>query len=159
MNPARLVLADLENLTGKNPRDCQPGDYHAATHQLSAAIDLDPIRDRLVIAVNPALAFVAHQAAPHARILTRTGENGADERLCEELADLCLITRRYPHVILASGDHAYADPIANLSRHGVTTTVAALPGQLAARLRLAAHHTLWLTPPATPNTATPDEAA
>jgi hypothetical protein len=143
----RLILVDLENLVGMSPREATTDDYRFAVAELVDRLHIDAAADRLIIGVNPALAFTAHDLCPAARIVTRTGPDGADERLCEELDDVRFIARRFDTVIVASGDHSFCTPIAALAFHHVSTVVAALPRHLSAALRVAAQQVVWLAPP------------
>lgn len=139
----RLVLVDLENLTGCSPREATSHMYTAAVADLAALLALDS-DDLVVIGVNPGLAFAAAEAAPGARLVTRSGCHGAETRLIAVLEDLDLIARRFDEVVIASGDGAFYDSVVALNHAGVTTTVVSLPRQLATTVRMAAQHVHWL---------------
>jgi hypothetical protein len=145
----RLVLIDLENLVGQSPRCASACEYRHAFHALVASLNLTD-EDLIVVGVNPNLAFVAGDIAPGARIVTRGGPDGAEDRLIEELRNPAFLAQRFGRVVIASGDHGFLDSVLLLNHHDVDTTVAALPDQLATSLRLAARHIVWLSPPREP---------
>lgn len=74
--------------------------------------------------------------------LTR-GKDGADLNLLERFEHEGLPSG-VDHVVIASGDHAFADVAARIAANGVRTTVVARAGTLSNRLRLAAMSTLIL---------------
>ena len=154
----RLIVADLENLTGCDPQSATHSHYAFAVRELCDRTKYEPERDRMIIGVNPHLAFTAHDLCPPARVTTMSGQDGADRRLCYELEDTDFIRRRFSTVIVASGDGRFLDPVVALNHYGLTTVVASLPGQLATRLRLAAQHVVWLRQPPLPGTATGEAA-
>ena len=141
-----LVAVDLENLVGCSPRNARPQMYADA---LAALVDVVPLRpdDLMIIATNPGLAFVAHDVAPAARLLIRSGPNCADSRLVEELSDTRYLGHRFSHVVVASGDKAFVDVVCALNGAGVGTIVVSVPGQLAAALQLTARTVVWLPTP------------
>ncbi len=142
----KLVLVDLENLAGCAPCHASPEIYRAALESLLEAGGIAE-DDHVVIGVNPGLAFVAHSLRPTARLVTRSGPDGAELCLIDELWSPAFIVTRYAEVIIASGDNRFADSIVALNEAGLNTTVASLPGQLSARVRLAAHRVVWLSGP------------
>ena len=143
----RLIAADIENLLGAQPKLATAARWDAAFTALIAALDYDPERDHLVVAVAPAWAFHAKSRAPHARLLVRSGESGADLALCDCLADTDFIARRYGRVVIASGDHEFVSPVAALALAGVAVTVAALAIQASPVLTAMATDVIWLERP------------
>lgn len=148
MKPARkLVLVDLDNLLGCDPRRAGASSYRQAYADLVERVGIEAT-DLVVIGVPPHAAWEARAVAPAARIVTRSGPDGAEIRLLHELADADFVERRFTEVVVASGDHRFVDAIAILNHRDVITTVAAIPTQLSTRLRLVAQHLVWLTRPA-----------
>ena len=144
----RLIAADIENLLGTNPPLATAECWDAAFESLTAALGYDPTGDHLVVAVDPSWAFEVHARAPQARLLVRAGASGADRALCDELADVSFIARRYDRVVVASGDHEFVSPVAALGLAGVPVTVAALAVQCSPVLAAVADDVVWLTRPA-----------
>jgi hypothetical protein len=142
----KLWAVDLENIAGCSPLDATPQMYADA---LAALADVVPVQadDLMIVATNPRLAFVAHDLAPAARLLIRTGPNGADNSLVEELSDIRFLARRFSHIVVVSGDKAFVDVVCALNEVGVHTMVVSLPGQLSATLRFAARTVVWLPTP------------
>jgi hypothetical protein len=142
----KFVVVDLENLVGCSPLAATKPMWTWALHALLRAVAITD--DALVtIGVNPRLAFLCSEIAPHTRIVWGTGPNGADRRLIKELEDVGLIQRRFTEVVVASGDHAFLDSVVALNDAGIHTTVVALEGQLSTALRLAAKTVIWLPSP------------
>jgi hypothetical protein len=80
---------------------------------------------------------------PRARYLVRSGPNGADLALldvirCENVID------RFTHVVIGSGDGAFAAATASLTAAGATVTVVSRRYSLSNRLRLAAHNVVFI---------------
>ena len=80
---------------------------------------------------------------PGARRRWRSGPDGADLALIDELSDL-RIMKRYRRVTLCSGDGIFADSLAALAAAGIVVTVVSVRDRLARRLAMAAHEVLWL---------------
>ena len=142
----RLVLVDLDNLLGLDPRRAAVPAYMHAYATFADSVGISE-RDLVVVGVGPCAAWVAQTAAPGARIVTRTGPDGAEIRLLRELVDPGFVARRFGEVIVASGDHRFVDALATLNRYAVATTVASIPNQLSRRLRLVAQRVVWLPRP------------
>lgn len=137
-----LVIVDAENLASGLPERVAP-----ALAALSACLPNGSESDLLVIGVHPRLAFVVHEWAPEARVVTGPGRNGADLRLCRELADGAFIAERFERVVVASGDHIFAQPVQILNHLGLETVVVARARSLARELRLVAQRVIWLNEP------------
>lgn len=73
----------------------------------------------------------------------RSGPDGADLALLEEMRDL-RIMRRFDRVTLFSGDGIFANALAALAGAGIETTVVSWDSLLSPRLRLAARHVVTL---------------
>lgn len=148
----KLLGIDLENMLAGEIARIATTDAHAAYIDLRQRVRVRPT-DHTIIAVHPSWAFLARELDPGARIVTRTGRDGADIRLARELEDVEFIRRRYSEVVIASGDHSFLETLNALSDAGLTTTIAGLPGCTSAATRLAAHRTVWLRRPATAHAA------
>lgn len=142
----KLVLVDLDNLLGCDPRLASAGMYRQAYTDLIDRVGI-AATDLVIVAVPPHAAWIARDAAPHARIVTRSGADGAEIRLLRELDDSEFVERRFTEVVVASGDHRFVEAVSILNHREVITTVAAIPAQLSTRLRLAAAQLVWLTHP------------
>jgi hypothetical protein len=76
----------------------------------------------------------------------RSGPDGADHALLDVLSGENIVDR-FPHVVLVSGDGIFSEPIAEIGREGVRTTIVARRRSLSRRLRMAAHEVLYLPDP------------
>lgn len=135
-----LVVLDIENI--------------AQTPSPSPA-ELEQVHDRLVEVIDgyeeaPCIVACSHRAAaavmfsfPRALRRLRSGFNGADLALLEEMAEHRVMDR-YAKLTLCSGDGIFTEEVARLGRAGVDVTVVANEGTLATRLRLAAAHVITL---------------
>ena len=130
-----IAFVDIENLTG------------SAT---PAAWECDRVRTIVEALIDadqtPVVAACSHRAAktasfmwPSARWKWRSGADGADLALLDEL-DPTAIASRFSHVVIGSGDGIFADIAGRLASHGVEVTVVSRRRGLANRLRLAAKH-------------------
>lgn len=109
-------------------------------------LDLVPIgpMDQVVIAAAHSNAGAGFFGWPtSAERLMGSGPDGADLRLLERLetADL---PQRFDEVVVASGDHIFAAPLARLAARGMKTTVASWRHQLSPELRMAASHIVYM---------------
>lgn len=73
-----------------------------------------------------------------AQRLVRSGKDGADIVLLEAIADTAWIVGHYGQVVIASGDHIFANAVAALKAAGVRVIVIAPETGLSSRMRLAA---------------------
>jgi hypothetical protein len=125
---------DIENLLGTaNPR-CHEV---AEIARLYAAVAGVAPGDHVVIASSHHCAESAWFGwPPNARRLVRSGPNGADRALVEVLEHE-EVERRFPRVVMGSGDGLFAEASARLQAGGVEVTVVTRAGSLSGRLRLA----------------------
>ncbi len=129
-----LHLIDIENLTGtasptaEEVRDCRDL-YESAFVGVS---------DLVVVACSHHAVHAVAWEWPEARLLLRSGANGADLALLEVIASED-VARRFGFVHVASGDGIFASAVASLGAAGVTVTVVSRPESLSAALRLASH--------------------
>jgi len=78
-----------------------------------------------------------------ARFVLGRGVDGADNALIEVLRSEPL-ARRSSRVVLVSGDHLFAAPVAELRDQGIPTTVLCAPKSLSRELRTVADRISWL---------------
>ena len=69
---------------------------------------------------------------------SRSGKDGADTVLLEAIGDVAWIAGHYDRIVLASGDHIFANAVAALKAAGVRVIVISPDTGLSARMRLAA---------------------
>jgi hypothetical protein len=93
--------------------------------------------DHVVIAASHHNALAAGFGWPGARLLCRSGPDGADREL-KDVMDHERLHQRYERCYLATGDGGFADSIAALSRRGLRVGVIAPINRLSAKLKLAA---------------------
>jgi hypothetical protein len=145
-----LVLIDVENIAG-SPYPTPP-ELAAVEQELHSVIaDLDEAQ-RVVACSHRAARRVAF-SFPGALHRWRSGVDGADLALLDELSDL-RVMHRYGRVTLCSGDGIFADSLAALAQAGLETEVVARASALSGRLKLSAQHVVELgdsgnTPPIT----------
>ncbi|WP_062208275.1 NYN domain-containing protein [Demequina oxidasica] len=143
----RLIVADLENLLGCKPADAEPSLWDEAFEGLVDSIAFDAEVDQLVIGVDPQWAFTVFELAPAARLVTRSGESGADIALCEVLSDYDFIARRFTEVVIASGDHEFVRSVGQLRHRNVLTTIASRGAGLNCTLAVIADRVINLATP------------
>lgn len=137
-----LHLVDIENLAG----DARP-DVIAAARVKAAYLCRVPLGDldQVVVACSHC-AYVdvaVGWGRPTVRYRVRSGPDGADLELLdvlehEDIAD------RFAHVVIGSGDGAFAPVAARLAALGCRVTVVTRRESLSARLALAAHEVLYI---------------
>jgi len=128
-----LHLVDVENLLG------------GTTFTIGDVRDLRTLYSRVagssdddleVIATSHSCAAAAWFGwAPAALRRVRSGPNGADQALLEELDGW--VAGRFERVVIGSGDGIFALAAARLQRLGVQVTVVSRPESLSRQLRLA----------------------
>ncbi|GAB2472299.1 PIN domain-containing protein [Jatrophihabitans fulvus] len=132
---ARTVhLIDVENLAGTGRltdahiRDCRSA-YLRAMHVGR--------NDHVIIGVSHCNnAFAVAHAWPGARILLRSGPDGADEAL-QMVMESEALERRFARCVLATGDGGFAYAVAALTRRGLSVHIACQAGSVSSKLRLA----------------------
>ena len=135
----QLVLVDIENMVGGAVRDSESVVW--AKRQLDCLVDLRP-GAHVVVGTSHIGLLETGCNWPHVRYVVGSGPDGADRALLEVLEEN--IAARYGEVVIVSGDGIFTQKVADLASRGLRVTVIAHPGGLAARLRLAAHHTTYL---------------
>lgn len=138
--PRHLVLVDIENLVGT--ASPSPRDLDVAESRLREVIcGFD--QAQCVVACSHQAAKTAAFAFPGARRRWRSGPDGADRALIEELSDL-RVMKRYRRVTLCSGDGIFAESVAALGAAGIEVAVVSVSDRLARALAMAAHHAVRL---------------
>lgn len=129
-----LHLIDIENLLGE-PRPAAESVFQAriayAAHVFVGENDL------VVVACNHGCALDVGLAYSGARMVVRSGPDGADLALLEVLAEHD-VEGRFDAVVVASGDGIFTDAVAALAAVGLPTVVVSRPESLSRTLRLAA---------------------
>jgi len=159
-NPARgraIHLIDVENLLGTSFVMTSAVAY-LQTRYLEV-VGIAP-GDHVVLATGRRAALATWLGWKGGRKLLRGGVDGADRALLEVIEHEAL-DRRFPRVVLASGDGIFAEACARLRAEGCSVTVVARPDSLSRQLRLAAQDIRRL--PLAPGTVrlpyAPEEAA
>jgi hypothetical protein len=135
-----LVLIDIENFTGAPSPT--PLDLAIAESMLRNVIcDFD--KAQRVVACSHRAAKTTAFAFQGAGRRWRSGPDGADDALIEEMSDLRTMLR-FGSVTLVSGDGKFADSMATLATEGVETTVVSWDSRLSRRLKMAARHVIAL---------------
>jgi hypothetical protein len=149
----RLHLVDIENLIGS----ARPTLRDAATccERYAERAPLGP-NDLVIVACNHGAATAVGYGWRGARVLLRSGRDGADMALLEVIAHEN-VTARFEAVVVASGDGCFAEAVAWLGSLGIEVTVVSNERALSRRLRLAAKHVVMLD--ADPVPAQPAAAA
>jgi len=153
----RLHLIDAENL-GREPRP-SAADAASLCRAYADLIGCDA-PDHAIVACNHGAALAIGTAWPGARLLVRSGTDGADRRLLDVIA-FEEVPSRYDSVVLGSGDGIFVDAVLALRLAGIEVTVVAVPGTLSKRLALAANEIVFFPtiPPLVPAAAFNDELA
>ncbi len=135
-----LHLIDIENLIGlARPAMTEVIACHAAYRPLIRPGDL------VVVACNHGAFPAVGWGWPGARLLVRSGENGADQALLDILR-YERVEDRFETVVVASGDHIFTGAVAWLAGIGVSVTVISRSEALSRRLRMAACQVLEVSP-------------
>jgi hypothetical protein len=135
-----FVLIDVENVAGLPcPTSLDLANLQSQLHSVIPDLD-EAFR---VVACNHRAAKTVAFEFPGARQHWRSGRDGADFALLEEMSDL-RVMRRFGRVTVCSGDWRFSKSLAELAVLGLDTTVVALEGHLSKRLGLAAQHVVIL---------------
>ena len=125
----QVAFIDIENLCGNSSpsqRECEEVREFCAEH-----IDLD--RTMVIGACSHHAARHASFAWPEARWLWRSGRNGADAALLEEIRHL-RTSQRFDHVIIGSGDGIFAEAVDELAAGSTDVSVISRHRSLSQRL-------------------------
>lgn len=136
----RLHLVDVENLIG-----CARPTVQQATMCREDYGSRAPVRpdDLIVVACNHGAALPVGYAWRGARLLLRSGPDGADLALLDVIARED-VENRFAAIVVASGDGRFADPVARLDCLGIEVTVVSNGRALSRRLQLAAKRVVIL---------------
>lgn len=131
-----LVLADVENLVGSpSPMSVDIREVFLRVQELCS---LQP-NDLVIAGGSGADAlFSIADSLPGARIVFQTGTDGADLALLETV-DSQAYCEQFDRLVIASGDHIFAEAAARIAGYGLQVEVCARMGSLAKTLRMAAH--------------------
>ena len=143
---ARAVhLVDAENLLGTaTPR---PADVRQLATRYADVIGFGPM-DQVVIACSHLAFKTIGFCWPGPQYLLRSGPDGADLALLAVLQH-DHIAARFPRVVIASGDHIFAQAVTDLTTSGCRVMIATRRGHLSRTLELvASHQIIYLDPPA-----------
>lgn len=130
----RLHLVDIENLVGSaRPTVGQVAACRAAYYD---QVGVQP-GDLVIVACNHGAALEVGLGWRGARLLLRSGPDGADLALIDVIESES-VEDRFPAVVVGSGDGRFADPVASLGARALDVTVVATERALSTRLKLAA---------------------
>lgn len=129
-----LHLIDIENLHGE-PRPAAESVCQARTVYEAHVVVGE--NDLVVVACNHGCALDVGLAYAGARLVVRSGPDGADLALLEVLAEHD-VGGRFDAVVVASGDGIFTDAVSALAAVGLPTLVVSRPESLSRTLRLAA---------------------
>jgi hypothetical protein len=135
-----LVFLDIENTVG-GPRPTAAEVSHAHFELLKVVPDIDAVQ--VIVACSHLAAAAVAFEFPGALRLWRSGPDGADLALINQMGDL-RVMRRFERVTLCSGDGIFAESLAALAAAGIKTTVVSAADRLSRRLRLAAQQVVTL---------------
>jgi hypothetical protein len=108
--------------------------------------------DHVVIACSHSTLLNATLGWPRARYLVRSGPNGTDLALLDVIRHEN-ITVRFTHVVIGSGDGAFAAAAASLTAADTTVTVVSRRQSLSNRLRIAATEVVFIDDTEQPSSA------
>ncbi len=135
-----LVFIDVENFARTpSPTDLGLAFMETTLQEVIPSID----QAQCVVACSHRAARTVAFAFPGALRRWRSGPDGADLALMEEMSDL-RVMGRFDQVTLVSGDGIFADNMAALAATGIETTVVSWDRRLSQRLKMAAHHVVTL---------------
>ena len=138
-----IHLVDIENVCS-NPR---PDRFEVEATRRSYEEVMAPGADDLVVlACNHGACVEVGLGWRGARLVTRSGPDGADRALLA-IIDHEELRQRFGHVVIGSGDGIFAHAAAQLAREGLDVTVASLERALSRRLRLAAGRVCYIPEP------------
>ena len=126
-----LLVCDIEN-------ECGGGEFtedqaREVRREIERRAHL-PEGSHVVVGTSSGVGLVrAGRVWPSARRVWRRGRDGADLALIDVL-ETENVVERYTHVVIASGDAAFAVPARSLRQAGVTVAVIAREGSLAGAL-------------------------
>ena len=136
------MFMDIENVAGEALPS--PWRLEKVKRELRTIVEDFDSAPQVVASNHRAMKTIAFHF-PDALLRQRSGPDGADDALLEEMADLRVMAR-YDRITLCSGDGKFAEAIAQLGGMGIETTVVSVEGRLSKRLAIAAHHVRLMAP-------------
>lgn len=136
----RIFIVDIENVVGGAVRT--PDMVAWARFILKMKLGLNE-SDQVVIAASHIGQSSIKKEWGSARLLVKSGQDGADLAIVESLSTESY-AERYGEIILVSGDGIFAELVGQLRAQGVIVTVAGWQGRTATRLKFAASETKYL---------------
>lgn len=139
-----MALLDMENLVGEPLPSAEACDRV----QLFVRSIWDGAQFPVVAACSHLAAKTAAFSWPEARWKFRSGKDGADFALIEELTP-GYVARRFTHIILGSGDGIFSEHVDALVAVGVAVTVLSRKAALSNKLQQAATNWILIDDPMT----------
>ncbi len=128
-----VVLVDIENLLGDDPRLATAAGVRATVEALVERADIR-VGDLVFVACNPGLAPLVAGHIGSWQLRIRSGADGADQALLEVASD-AFLQRSADRVVVASGDAAFTDLVQRCNHAGQSTVVVADARSTAGSLR------------------------
>lgn len=129
-----LMLVDIENVVGGAVQTAESA--ITARRIIEGGVQLEST-DQVIISSSHFGALHSGLAWKGARLVVRSGPDGADLALLDVLEDES-IASRFDRVVIVSGDGIFTDSIAALSALGVEVVVVGHRDGMSRRLRMAA---------------------
>ncbi len=136
----RIFLIDIENLVGGAIKTADMVAW--ARFKLELTLGLND-GDQVVIAASHIGQSSIKKEWGSARLLVKSGQNGADLALVESITTEGY-AERYGEIILVSGDGIFAESVRELRAEGVFVTAAGWKGRMSSKLRNAASEVKYL---------------
>lgn len=137
-----LFLLDFENLMG----GLRAG-MAALRQVVSYFRDAVPGEegDHYIIGVNPRFGVIAKACWPSAKLVTRSGPDGADIALIEQVKNVRFIAARYDRIVIGSGDGVFVHVARAYRYYGLKVEVASRRRSLSREL-MAVASTVYFLP-------------
>ena len=139
MKDRSIHLIDVENLAGFSSLMEAAGVWVGDEYRRVVSVQHG---DQVVVAASHRNAFAAAAAFPGARLLVKSGKDGADLKLLEVLTSENL-DQRFSSIFLGSGDGIFANEAARHAALGVTVAGVSLPGHASTALQMACQRTIY----------------
>lgn len=141
----RLIVVDIENMVGGGVASA----YDAWIARMKVEHLVGPVNlEQVIIGTSHFGAIATRVGWTGARILVKSGPDGADLRLLDEMQHWD-IPLRFGEVVLVSGDGIFTDAVANLTARSTRVTVLAPADGCSKRLRMAASTCILFDRPTT----------
>ncbi len=139
----KIHLVDIENICGvARPTRCDVQSVRGRYETVEGT----RTGDLVVLACNHGALLEVGLGWPAARLIVRSGVDGADLALLDVIQHEN-ITARFNEVVIASGDGIFAEVAALLAERGLDVTVVSRRRALSRRLRMAAGRVRYLPEP------------